>query len=296
MKRFLALALSAVMLVSLFTGCAQSEIIVTESASSANPENELDKTTVATSAGQNIRTDVIIADGFDIVGFDPPDCNDGYSGTMFTMIYDRLMEFDAAGEVQPMLVESYEMPSKTEYIFKLHEGVKFHNGDEMTAEDVVFSLNRANANPKSQANFQNVIAIEQIDKYSFRIETSVPFAPMLLNLAHTQTSILNKKVVEAAEANGGKYDEEDICGTGPMMHEEYRPNNYYKVVRFDDYWRGASRMTSLVRKIIPEASSQTIALEAGEIDYIASLNSIDIDRVKANPDLKTVEMVSNNIA
>ena len=215
---------------------------------------------------------------------------------MFTMIYDRLMEFDAAGEVQPMLVESYEMPSKTEYIFKLHEGVKFHNGDEMTAEDVVFSLNRANANPKSQANFQNVIAIEQIDKYSFRIETSVPFAPMLLNLAHTQTSILNKKVVEAAEANGGKYDEEDICGTGPMMHEEYRPNNFYKVVRFDDYWRGASRMTSLVRKIIPEASSQTIALEAGEIDYIASLNSIDIDRVKANPDLKTVEMVSNNIA
>ena len=300
MKRLLALMLSAVMLISLFAGCSKPEEETTTAApttaASSEPQNELDKTTVATVAGQKMRTDVIIADGFDIVGFDPPDCNDGYSGTMFTMIYDRLMEFDAAGEVQPMLVESYEMPSKTEYIFKLHEGVKFHNGDEMTAEDVVFSLNRANANPKSQANFQNVIAIEQIDKYSFRIETSVPFAPMLLNLAHTQTSILNKKVVEAAEANGGKYDEEDICGTGPMMHEEYRPNNFYKVVRFDDYWRGKSRMTSLVRKIIPEASSQTIALEAGEIDYIASLNSIDIDRVKANPDLKTVEMVSNNIA
>lgn len=296
MKRFSALVLSGVMLLSLFTGCAQKESLDTTSSSSAGAADELAKTTVSTTAGQKMRTDIIIGDGFDIVGFDPPDCNDGYSGTMFTMIYDRIMEFDAEGEVQPMLAESYEMPSKTEYIFKLREGVKFHNGDELTAEDAVFSLTRASKNPKAQANFQNVVNIEQIDRYSFRIETSVPFAPMLLNLAHTQTSILNKKVVEAAEANGGAYDEEDICGTGPMMHSEYRPNNYYKVVRFDDYWRGASRMTSLTRKIIPEASSQTIALEAGEIDYLGSLNSIDIERVKANPNLKTIEMVSNNIA
>ncbi|MBE6987506.1 MAG: hypothetical protein E7432_01850, partial [Ruminococcaceae bacterium] len=84
MKRLLALMLSAVMLISLFAGCSKPEEETTTAAPTtaapSEPQNELDKTTVATVAGQKMRTDVIIADGFDIVGFDPPDCNDGYSG------------------------------------------------------------------------------------------------------------------------------------------------------------------------------------------------------------------------
>ncbi|MBQ7094532.1 MAG: hypothetical protein IJN84_08455, partial [Clostridia bacterium] len=135
MKRFLALTLSVVMMLSMFVGCSSNE----ETPTTAAPTTEAggttaDNTTVATTGEENIRTDFVYGVGFDIVGFDPPDCNDSYSGEMFTYVYDRLFKFDENGEIQPWLVESYEQPSDTEFIFKIHEGVKFHNGDELKAD------------------------------------------------------------------------------------------------------------------------------------------------------------------
>ena len=286
MKRFLALTLSLVMMLSLFAGCSSKE--ETTAAPTEAGGTTADNTTVATTGEEKVRTDFVYGTGFDIVGFDPPDCNDSYSGEMFGYVFDRLFQFDENGEIQPMLVESYEQPSDTEFIFKIHEGVKFHNGDELKADNVVWSLNRASQNPKAKANFETVVSIEEVDEYSFKIVTEKPFVPLLLNLAHTQTSILHRPTVEAVEAGDGIFSEKTLMGTGPMMVEYYKPNSELKMVRNDNYWQGPCRATSLTRKIIPEASSLTIALEAGEIDYINELNSIDIQRVKENPDLKTV--------
>ena len=294
MKRLVALTLSVVMMLSMFVGCSSKEEATTAPTEAGG--TTADNTTVATSGEENVRTDFIYGVMNDIVGFDPPDCNDSYSSEMFTYVYDRLFQFDENGEIQPMLVESYEQPSDTEFIFKLHEGVKYHNGDELKAADVVWSLNRANQNPKSQANFETVVSIEEVSEYEFKIVTEKPFVPLLLNLAHTQTSILHRATVEAIEAGDGVFNETNMMGTGPMMVEYYKPNSELKMVRNDNYWQGACRTTSITRKIIPEASSLTIALEAGEIDYINELNSIDIARVMENPDLKTVEMASANIA
>jgi len=296
MKRFLALTLSLVMMLSMFVGCSSKEETTTAAPTTEAGGTTADNTTVATSGEENVRTDFVYGTGFDIVGFDPPDCNDSYSGEMFTYVYDRLFQFDENGEIQPMLVESYEQPSDTEFIFKIHEGVKFHNGDELKADNVVWSLNRASQNPKAKANFETVVEISEVSEYEFKIVTEKPFVPLLLNLAHSQTSILHKATVEAIEAGDGVFNETNMMGTGPMMVEYYKPNSELKMVRFEDYWQGACRASSITRKIIPEASSLTIALEAGEIDYINELNSIDIARVMENPDLKTVEMASANIA
>ncbi|MBQ6933165.1 MAG: ABC transporter substrate-binding protein, partial [Clostridia bacterium] len=295
MKRFLALTLSLVMMLSMFVGCSSEEETTTAAPTEAGGTTA-DNTTVATSGEENVRTDFIYGVMNDIVGFDPPDCNDSYSSELFSYVYDRLFQFDENGEIQPMLVESYEQPSDTEFVFKLHEGVKYHNGDELKAADVVWSLNRAMQNPKSVANFETVVSIEEVSDYEFKIVTDKPFVPLLLNLAHTQTSILHRATVEAIEAGDGVFNETNMMGTGPMMIEYYKPNSELKLVRNDNYWQGACRTTSITRKVIPEASSLTIALEAGEIDYINELNSIDIARVMENPDLKTVEMASANIA
>lgn len=290
MKRFIALMLVTVMTLALFSGCAKTN---TETTAAAQGSSNDKGTTAA--AGGKMRTDIVIGIGFDIVGLDPSDCNDTYSGEIFTMIYDRLMQIDEEGNPVPMLAETVENPSNTEYVFKLHKGVKFHNGDEMKASDVVFSLLRAQKNPKSKTALERVIKVEAPDDYTVKLTTDKPFAPMLLNLAHTQTSILSEKVVTEAEKNGGKYGEKPV-GTGVMKFDNYKPNDHVKVVRFDDYWQGKTRTTSITRKVIPEASSLTIALETGEIDYVNELNSIDIKRIKDNPELKTVEMVSSNIA
>ena len=163
MKRFLALTLSLVMMLSMFVGCSSKEETTTAAPTEAGGTTA-DNTTVATTGEENVRTDFIYGTLSDIVGFDPPDCNDSYSSEMFTYVYDRLFEFDENGEIQPMLVESYEQPSDTEFIFKIHEGVKYHNGDELKAADVVWSLNRASQNPKAKANFETVVSIEEVSK------------------------------------------------------------------------------------------------------------------------------------
>src|SRR5699024_5843839 len=111
---------------------------------------------------------IIYGTGFDIVTFDPQDSNDSYSGEAFALIYNRLMHVNEEGVPVPDLCESYEQPSDTEYIFHLPEGVKFHNGDTLTADDVVFSLERAKANPKSATTMEGVDKIEAVDDLTVR--------------------------------------------------------------------------------------------------------------------------------
>ena len=147
-----------------------------------------------------------------------------------------------------MLAESWENPNAKEYIFKLRKGVKFHNGEELKASDVAFSLNRAKVSPKVATSFEQIDKVEVIDDYTVRLTTLIPFAPMLLKLAGTGASILSEKAVTEAEANG-KYGDKPI-GTGPMIMEAYRPNDYCKMVRFDGYYDGLVRATSIVRRVI----------------------------------------------
>ena len=287
MKRLLALILAMIMVFALFSGCNKSE----ENTTAASGDSQ---SSSGTPSGK-MRTDIIICDGFDIVTFDPPEITDVYSGMTAQLIYDRLVRLDENAEVIPMLAESWEMPSDTEYVFKLREGVKFHNGDEMKASDVVFSLLRARDNPKSYTAFEMVENVEAIDDYTVKLTTKEPFAPMLLKLCGSNAGILSEKVVTEVESKGEAYGANPI-GTGCMTMTTYKPNDHVLMTRFDDYWGGLVRATTITRRVIPEESSRTIALENGEVDYIDSLPSVDVERVRSNPDLKAVDMLSSSVA
>ena len=286
MKRFLALMLAMVMLLALFAGCKKDE-------GSKDPAGKPGE--VPMKDGKKARTDIVICDGFDVVTFDPAEITDVYSSVTAQLLYDRLVKLDEKGFAVPMLATEWTVPDDSTYIFKLTKGVKFHNGDEMTANDVVFSLLRAQANPKSYTNFEMIDTVEAVDDYTVKVTTKGPFAPILLKLATNNASILSQKYVEGIESSGGKYGEKPI-GTGCMTLTHYKPNESVKMTRFDDYWDGVVRATTITRRVIPEESSRTIALENGEVDYIDSLPSVDVNRCKANSDLKVVEMPSSSVA
>ena len=86
---------------------------------------------------------LVVAQGADVKSLDPHASNDNPSSRVRVQIYDRLVQLDDNGVPQPMLAESWERPDDTTTIFHLRKGVKFHNGDEMKASDVKFSLERA---------------------------------------------------------------------------------------------------------------------------------------------------------
>ena len=164
---------------------------------------------------------------------------------------------------------------------------------------------------------------------SYILDTTTRERPRhpILELLNTRpneamTPFVHKKVLETSRLEGGNAYEWIIRDQRTMQPVELVPVPWQLVQPWMDtegrvwyniinprtgenltvhgmdmcHFKGATRTTSVTRRVIPEASSLTIALENGEIDYIDSLNSIDIERIKANPKLKTVEMVSANIA
>ncbi len=287
MKKLLSLTLAMVMLFSMFAGCTKEEPVTTTAA----PATEAGKPTEATTAApEKIRTDIIIADTTDIKTLDPHAANDGYSARVFNQIYDPLMKQTADLEVAPALAESWEFKSDTEIIFYIRKGVKFHNGDELKASDVKFSIDRMVASPSVKSYFDKITEVTVIDDYTVSVKTSEPYAPLMFNLAGTYGSIVSEKAITEA---GDKYNENPI-GTGPMKFKEWAANDHVTVVRNDDYWRGTPKATSITIRVIPEDSSRTIALQAGDVDFLQATPAVDVARIMEDDSLKTETYLSQS--
>ncbi len=186
-------------------------------------------------------------------------------------LFNGLVRFkpgsDDIGALEPDLAESWEKNDDgTEWTFKLREGVKFHHGyGEVTADDVVYSLNRS-ANPDSSAfssDYRAIDKIEAVDPMTVRITLKQP-VPSLLGLVanYHGGNIVSKK---AAEERGADFGTQPV-GTGPFMVEEYVPQERVTFVANPDYFRGAPKLDGIEYRYIPSDSSRDLALKAGELD------------------------------
>lgn len=283
-SKILALTLVCVMAFSLFAGCAKTGQETTAAGSQG-------ATTAATAAGK-VRTDIIMGEGSDVVTLDPIEVTDNYSARALWMIHDNLFKLNEKTEIVPSLVEKYEEVSPTEYIFHIRKGVKFHNGEELKASDVKFTLDRVKNSPKNGYLLAKVTEVSIVDDYTVKMVLSEVYAPIFLNLTESQTVILSEKAVKEA---GDKYAQNPV-GTGPMKFDSWKANDNIKLVRNDEYWEYTPKTTSFTIKVIPEASSRTIALETGEIDLMTPVPAVDFDRVKKNENIGSREMVSSTLS
>lgn len=284
MKKFLALSLALVMVLSMFAGCKKTEDPTTGGTDTGDANKP------AEGEGKK-RTDLVFAEMSDIVTLDPADSTDSYSNKAINMIFDTLVDLDENSEFIPGLAESWDEVSDTEIVFHLRKGVKFHNGEEMKASDVKFTFDRVKANPKSKAMLAQVESIDIVDDYTVSLKMSAPYAPIYVNLTEAPCHILSEKAVTEAGEDVNKKP----VGTGAMMLEEWKVNDEAKLVRFDEHWAGTPVTTSIRLRVIPESSSRTIALENGEVDIIESVPPVDIARLKDNPNITTDEKASQTI-
>jgi len=199
-------------------------------------------------------------------------------------LYDRLVEIETKGEgrseIVPGLAEKWEVsPDGKVYTFYLRKGVKFHNGEELTADDVVYTFDRM-LNPATKAlntDFLDMIdgaqermsgkasstkGLKALDKYTVEITLSKPFAPFLAGLGVPGCSIYNRKATEAA---GQDFGQKPI-GTGPFKLKEWSYNSEIVLEAFPDYYRGKAPIDYLVIKIVPDPETQRMMFETGELD------------------------------
>ena len=171
--------------------------------------------------------------------------------------------------IEADLAESWTSNDEgTDWVFKLRQGVQCHHDyGELTADDVVYSLKRAADPGRSSfsADFAAFENIEAVDKYTVRVSLKHAIPSVLGTLtSYHGGNIVCKK---AAEELGEDFQKRPI-GTGPFMFEEYRPQQFVKLVANKDYFRGAPQLEEITYRYLPSDASRDLAFRSGEVDMI----------------------------
>ncbi len=229
--------------------------------------------------------------GNDIMSLDPGNTSSDTDYIMYaTCVYEGLAAIKSDGSVVPMLAESWDIQDDgLTYVFKLKKGVKFHNGDEMKASDVVFSYNYAKESPFT-ASFGGLYdVVEAVDEYTVKVKLVAPFAPFLRSVAGAM--IHSEKAVKAA---GDGYGLNPV-GTGPFKFVSYDLGQKVTFERFDDYHRGAAKLKTVVYKIVADPNTALVSLESGTVDYLFSVPQISYEDLKKNDKLQVIEYESREL-
>jgi peptide/nickel transport system substrate-binding protein len=185
------------------------------------------------------------------------------------LMFEPLLALDAQGAIQPRLAESWEIAENGKlYIFKLRNGVKFHNGRELTADDVKFAMDYT-MNPKNGAygfdDLRAVQTVEAADKYTLKVHLK-HHNPIFLTLLTDIGSF--SAIPKESLPEGIRKPSTFPPGTGPFKFVEWVPGQRIVFERFDDYWGHKAFVDRVVMKAIGDATVRFNALQAGDVDII----------------------------
>ena len=222
---------------------------------------------------------------------DPAKSKDTVTHMMMYQIYDALVK-EAPGnynKLVPGLAEKWEFnDDNTEVTFYLREGVKFHNGDTMTAEDVCFSLQRSLESSYSSGISGAIDHFEKVGDMAVKCVLKYPYRPILDVMTNMTYGIVSKRAVKEAEAAGINFAR-NPCGTGAYRMKMWKSGNALVLERFDDYYRGPAYIKNLTFKLVPDAASGAIALEDGTLDCYYIVAVTDYDYLKGLDSIAYVE-------
>ena len=214
---------------------------------------------------------LIIAQRADVKTLDPQKSIDTISNKVINLMFESLLTLDENLTVVPQLATSWEQVDNLNTVFHLRKDVTFHNGEPLTSEDVVFSLNRARSSAQVGYNFTPIIDIKAIDKYTVQVTTDKPFGAILKYLSSVGGSIVSKKAVEES---GNAFSQNPI-GSGPYKFKEWIPGDKIVVEAFVNYHGEIPKNKTLIVRSIPEVTNRTIALETGEVDIAFDIGIMD---------------------
>jgi len=218
----------------------------------------------------------------DARSLDPIVVGDNASFQMYIQVFDPLVSVTPNLEIVPSLA-TWETEDSQTWIFHIREGIKFHNGDLLTADDVLYTFETVMDPATSSPNFENlkiIDSIEKLDDYTVKIVLQYPFAAFLERV-FTQP-IVNAKV---READPTAYGLKPI-GTGPFVVEKWEKNNQLVLIRNENYWMKYPNLAKVIMKPIPEHSVALVNLESGDVDMVMSVLPDDFDRIRKNQKLE----------
>ena len=236
------------------------------------------------------RTDVNIITQVSPDSLDPSVSVMSYAYSVIVNISETLMTTDANDNLIPGLAESVDVnEDASEFVFKLREGVKFHDGTDFTADDVVFTFEDIKA--RNLSNTAIIDSVTALSDYGVKVTLTGPYAPFL---GITSTVAFSIRPREAATELGDSFGRNPV-GTGPYKFAEWVEGEYIKLEAFEDYYLGAPEIKTATFKFIGDTNTALIAMEAGDADYSAVWPDAARFDIEANPDLKMLDYNSNSL-
>lgn len=296
MNKLSKLMLTGVLLTALLLGACAAPVAPAGSEAPA-AESAAGEATTADAGASGDQTIVVgLAGAPDTL--DPADHRSRQSETVIRNMFDGLVTRDTRNGVHMELAESATLVDPTTWEFKLVQGVKFHDGSEMTADDVVFTFDRiiqenqieypeAHTSPR-KGLIAPLESVEKVDDYTVRFNLSAPWPPAMQLFVHQQ--IVPKAYLESVGTEGFV---KNPVGTGPFKFVSGQLDDQITLERFDDYRGGAPDLqpvgpacvSKAIFRVIPEASTRVAALLAGEVDIIQAVPPELVDTLTASPDV-----------
>ncbi|MFN3746456.1 MAG: ABC transporter substrate-binding protein [Hyphomicrobiaceae bacterium] len=226
---------------------------------------------------------------------DPHFHNLSPNNALTSHVFERLVHFDEKQSLIPGLATSWKTVDDNTWEFKLRTGVKWHDGTPFTADDVIFTMERApnvENSPGSFALYVRGKTFTKVDDHTIRISTKAPY-PLMPNDMAT-IAIISKKVASGAKTddfNSGKA----AVGTGPFKFSEFVKGDRYVVVRNDDYWGEKPKWSKVTIRPIKTGPARVAALLAGDVDVIEEVPTTDIARLQGDAKVSLAQGLSNRV-
>ena len=229
----------------------------------------------------------------DVTSIDPHFVNITPNNNVAWHVFEALTHVDEDARLVPGLAESWRAVDATTWEFKLRQGVKFHDGAELTAEDVAFSIDRPatlTASPGPFTTFTRpIVAKEIVDRHTIRLKTAAPYAMVPYDM--NSVFIVSKKVAAGAttdDFNTGK----SAIGTGPYKFARFARGDRVELVRNDAYWGSKPVWDKVVFRIVAADGPRVTGLLADELDAIEYVPTADLKRIRSTPRFRLEQKVS----
>lgn len=279
MKKVLSLALSVALCLGLLSACGGDSGSGSSGGSgSGSGDGELKTVTWANSS--------------DITGLDPRNGSSTITASILASLYSTLVKTDPTGAIVCDAAESYEQVDDTTWHFTLRQDVYFTNGDQMTANDVAYTINSLRDSEKNYAlsgDF-SFMQVEVLGDFEFNIITDYAFPSLPLRLNYI-------KIIPAdyVEEVGDEGFAEAPIGSGPFKFVSWTKDQSVVLEKNPDYYGEVPQIDQLIFEVIPEAADRVAALQAGEVDIICNVPTTQAEYLQSLDGITVVGQPSTRV-
>jgi peptide/nickel transport system substrate-binding protein len=217
--------------------------------------------------------------------------NQGPTIVIGSKMFQGLLTFSPTLQPIPVLAKSWTIsPDGREYVFKLQENVKFHDGRPMTADDVIFSITKFHPEvaPRARAIFALIDSAEAPDPYTVKFTLKQAFEPFLLMMDVSAAGIVPKHLFDGLDYRTAPVVQRPI-GTGPFRLVEWQRGNFARLERFEEYWKpGQPYLDGIIYRIVPDSQSRRLAIETGQAQLTQAndIEPFDVPALRSRPNLE----------